>query len=148
MDSISDIARTIQAAVAPVFFLAAIGSFLGVLAGRLNRIVDRARRIEDLHSASSGVEHDRHVFELRILDRRMRIVSHSILLSVASALAICLVIGALFVAELASYAFAKLVSVIFIVALILLVASLVYFLIEVRMAIRTIRVREALLEHG
>ena len=40
---ISDIAHTIQLAVAPVFMLAGIGSFLNVLTGRLDRVVDRAR---------------------------------------------------------------------------------------------------------
>ena len=146
MDSVSDVAKTIQTAVAPVFFLAAISSFLNVLAGRLTRIVDRARRLENLHGASTGPAHALQVDELRQLDRRMQIVSHAIVLSVGSAIAICLVIAALFVAELARYDLADLAAVIFLIALLLLVASLVNFLIEVRLAIRTIRVREALLE--
>ena len=43
MISGEDIARTIQLAIAPVFLLAGIGAFLNVIAGRLNRVVDRSR---------------------------------------------------------------------------------------------------------
>ena len=48
----SDMARTIQLAIAPVFLLAGIGAFLNVIAGRLARVVDRARHLEDLHPAA------------------------------------------------------------------------------------------------
>jgi Protein of unknown function (DUF2721) len=43
-DHLQDITHTIQLAVAPVFLLTALGTTLGVLASRLGRIVDRARR--------------------------------------------------------------------------------------------------------
>ena len=42
------LAQIIQLAVAPVFLLAGLGAFLNVCAGRLARIVDRARRLEPL----------------------------------------------------------------------------------------------------
>jgi hypothetical protein len=48
---LSLIAKTIQLSVAPVFLLTAIGTMLAVLVGRLNRIVDRARILEE-HLAS------------------------------------------------------------------------------------------------
>ena len=41
-----DIAHAIQLALAPVFLLSGIWVFLGVLASRLARIVDRARGME------------------------------------------------------------------------------------------------------
>ena len=44
----SPVAQVIQLAVAPVFLLAGIGAFLNVCAGRLSRIVDRARTVEPL----------------------------------------------------------------------------------------------------
>ena len=56
--SVSTVAQVIQLAVAPVFLLAGIGAFLNVCAGRLSRIVDRARNIEPLLLASRGAEHD------------------------------------------------------------------------------------------
>ena len=43
---VSQVAQTIQLAVAPIFLLAGVGAFLNVCAGRLSRIVDRARDLE------------------------------------------------------------------------------------------------------
>nr|MBA3729393.1 DUF2721 domain-containing protein [Sphingomonas sp.] len=76
------VAQIIQLAVAPVFLLAGVGAFLNVCAGRLARIVDRARGLEPRIPASRGPEHDRLIAELRVLDRRMGLVSQAIFLSV------------------------------------------------------------------
>ncbi len=145
---ISTIARTIQLSVAPVFLLAGIGSILNVLAGRLSRVVDRARTLERWHGESKGAEHDRHVWELRLLDRRISLVSTAIGLCVASAIAVCVVVALLFVAELAALDYARSVAIIFVAAMALLVIGLALFLIEVRIAIRAIHVRAELLEQA
>nr|WP_293882651.1 DUF2721 domain-containing protein [Sphingomonas sp.] len=144
--AVSEIAHTIQLAVAPVFLLAGIGGFINVIAGRLNRVVDRSRLIETLHPASSGDEHARHVWELRLLDRRIALASNAIFLCVASALAVCVVVTLLFVSELANLKYATSVSLLFVLAMILLAAGLVLFLIETRVAVHGIRIREDLLE--
>ena len=90
------VAQIIQLAVAPVFLLAGVGAFLNVCAGRLARIVDRARGLEPRILDSRGTEHDRLIAELRVLDRRMGLVSQAIFLSVLSALLICAVVVLLF----------------------------------------------------
>jgi len=144
--AMTDIARTIQSAVAPVFLLAGIGAFMNVIAGRLNRVVDRARVLERLHPDSSGAEHDRHVWELRLLDRRITLSSNAIFLCVASAITVCLVVTLLFVAELAQLDYGVSVSVLFVLAMALLAVGLILFLIETRVAVQGIRIREELLE--
>lgn len=143
---VADIARTIQLSVAPVFLLAGIGGFMNVIAGRLNRVVDRARVLEQLHGDSSGPEHDRHVWELRLLDRRIHLASNSIFLSVASGLTVCLLVTMMFVAEIARLDLARVVALLFVAAFALLAVALVLFLIETRVAVRGIRIREELLE--
>src|SRR3546814_5834597 len=92
METITVIAQTIQLAVAPVFLLAGIGAFLNVCAGRLARVIDRARIVELMVLETSGEEHDRMVYEIRKLDRRMSVVNNAIFLSVASAIAVCMVV--------------------------------------------------------
>jgi Protein of unknown function (DUF2721) len=144
--ALTDIARTIQLAVAPVFLLAGIGAFMNVIAGRLNRVVDRARFLERLHPESSGVEHERHVWELRLLDQRITLASNAIFLCVASALTVCIVVTLLFVAELANLNYGTSVSILFVLSMALLATGLVLFLIETRVAVRGIRIREELLE--
>jgi hypothetical protein len=144
--AISDIAHTIQSSLAPVFLLAAIAGFLNVLTGRLGRIVDRARQIEREFTAADHPEHARQVWELRLLDTRIRIVNAAIFLCTASAVAICFVVAGLFVAVLAQLGFARTMAFAFILAMALLVAGLVAFLVEVRIAGRSIMVRDELLE--
>lgn len=144
--AVIDIARTIQLAVAPVFLLAGIGGFMNVIAGRLNRVVDRARVLERLHPDSSGAEHDRHVWELRLLDRRITLASNAMFLCVASAVTVCVVVTLLFVAELASLNYGSSVAILFVLAMSLLAVGLALFLVETRVAVRGIRIREELLE--
>jgi hypothetical protein len=144
--SISTVADTIQTAIAPVFLLAGIGAILNVMVGRLARIVDRARAVEALHPRSTGPEHDRHVWELRLIDRRVTVINSAIFLSVAAALATCLVVAMIFVSRLVHINIGAPVAVTFIVAMLLLMAALVYFLFEVRMSLESIHVREELLE--
>lgn len=139
------IAQTIQLSVSPVFTLAGIGALLNVLAGRLSRVVDRSRALEALHPRSTGPEHDRYVAELRLLDRRMANINRALFLAVSSAVMTCLVVAMLFVAVLAKLHMGDVVAVSFILAMVLLIASLVLFMVEVRMSIRAIQVRDELL---
>ncbi|MBB4155031.1 ABC-type transport system involved in cytochrome bd biosynthesis fused ATPase/permease subunit [Sphingomonas jinjuensis] len=144
--AVSTIAQTIQLSLSPVFMLAGIAGLLNVLAGRLSRVVDRARALEALHPRSTGAEHERHVWELRRLDRRVTIINASLFLAVASAIMTCLVVALLFVANLAKLHIGTIVALSFIMAMVLLVASLISFLVEVRVSLRAIHVRAELLE--
>ena len=143
---LSTVAETIQAAIAPVFLLAGIGSILNVMVGRLSRIVDRARALEQLHPRSTGPEHERHVWELRLIDRRIAVINTAIFLCVSSALAICFVVALMFVSRLMSFHIGAIVAVAFVVSMLLLMTCLLFFLVEVRMSLRAIHVRAELLQ--
>ena len=141
------VAQIIQLAVAPVFLLAGVGAFLNVCASRLARIVDRARGLEPRILDSRGDEHDRLLGELRVLDRRMALVSQAIFLSVLSALLICAVVVLLFAASLTGAHFGTAVALLFIASMIAIGAGFAIFLIETRMGSRSVRIRTELLEH-
>lgn len=143
---ISTVAATIQISIAPVFLLAGIAGILNVLVGRMARVVDRARKLEQLHPVSTGVEHERHVWELRLIDRRLSVINTSIWLCVASAIAICLVVALLFLAEIVHLDIGVVVAAAFIMSMLLLTAGLVAFLFEVRLSVQAVHVREELLE--
>ena len=146
LPAISSIAQTIQLAIAPVFLLAGIGALLNVLAGRLARVVDRSRVLEQLHASSTGEEHQRYVVELRIVDRRMRLVNSAIALIVASAIVVCVLVAMLFITQLAGLPFRVAVTIAFVLGMAFLIAGLVLFLIEINVALRYLHVREELLE--
>ena len=144
--AVNTIAQTIQLSLSPVFMLAGIGALLNVLAGRLSRVVDRARAVEDLHPRSVGPEHDRHVWELRLLDRRISVINAALVMAVSSAVMTCLVVALLFVAVLIKLHIGTIVALSFILAMGLLISALVSFLIEVRMSLTAIHIRPELLE--
>jgi len=146
LPALSTIAETIQLSLAPVFMLAGIGQLLNVLAGRLSRVIDRARQLEKLHPSSAGRERVRHIWELRLLDRRMTIINAALFLAVSSAIMTCIVIALLFIAELAKLHFGTYVAVSFILAMVLLIAAFASFMIEVRISLVAFRIRPELLD--
>jgi len=146
VSSLPGLAHTIQLALAPAFLLNGIGIILGMLTGRLTRIVDRARVIESEFTPRDHPNHAHQVNELRLLDRRMKIVNNAIFLATASAVVLCTVVAAMFLARLAGFGFARTLAIMFAISLGLLIASLVLFLVEVRVAVRAIQIRDELLE--
>jgi hypothetical protein len=145
--SVTTVAEIVRLALAPVFLLSGIGAFLNVCASRLSRIVDRSRDIEPMLLASRGAEHDRWIGELRILDRRMSLVSWATALSVLSALLTCLVVALLFAASLTRTHFGTAIALLFIASMLTIGAAFAIFLLETRIGARAVRVRSELLQH-
>ena len=144
---LTQLAQIIQLAVAPVFLLAGRGAFLNVCAGRLARIVDRIRNLEPRILDSRGQEHDRLLTEVRLLDRRSRIVSAAIFMTVLAALLISAVVILLFLAFLTANRFGTAIALLFIAAMICTGLGFAIFLHETRLGIRAIQVRAHILEH-
>jgi hypothetical protein len=145
--AVTTIAETIQASLSPVFMLAGIGSVLNVLAGRLSRVIDRVRGIED-KLLPPGAELDRQLWELKLLDRRMRVINLAIYLVVGAAIMTCTVVATMFVAELLHLRIGRFVAFFFIAAMVLLTAGLVAFLVEVHISLTSNRVRKELFAAG
>jgi hypothetical protein len=145
--SVATVAEIVRLAVAPVFLLSGIGAFLNVCANRLSRIVDRARRVEPLLLESRGAEHDRFLREMQTLDRRVHLVSWAISLTVMSGVMICLVVSLLFAGSLTKTNFATSTALLFIGSMLAIGGGFAVFLVETRLASRTVRVRSELLQH-
>jgi hypothetical protein len=145
--SVDTVAEVVRVALAPVFLLSGIGAFLNVCASRLSRIVDRSRQIEPRLLASRGAEHDRWISDLKILDRRMSLVSWATGLSVVSALLTCLVVILLFSASLTRFRFGNEIALLFIASMLAIGAGFAVFLFETMIAARAVRVRSELLQH-
>ena len=145
--SVNTVADIVRIAVAPVFLLSGIASFVNVCTGRLSRIVDRSREIEPKLLASRGAEHDRWLRELHVLDRRMSLVSWAISLSVLSAVLICAVVVLLFSASLTRSHVATAIALLFIGSMIAIGVGFAIFLVETRVGSKAVRVRSELLQH-
>jgi hypothetical protein len=135
------LAHNIQLAVAPVFLLAGIGSILNVLTQRLGRVIDRARLLE---AEAIGYDPDKRVRahrELLILGRRMASAHWAIGLCTASALLVCLVVALLFVGDLLPMNGPRVIGTLFVAAMAMLISGLILFLVEVQIAMRSVRVQ-------
>ena len=143
----ADIVTVLQIAMAPAFLLVAMGSMLNIFTGRLARIIDRSRLMQNRFLETEGAEHILCVNELRDLQLRIKYVNSAIYFSVVSAIVVCILIGLLFVMGLTSYPLlAEVVAGAFVVAISLLSLALVQFLREVRIGVRDFMIREEYLE--
>ncbi len=145
IENLANVTAILQTALTPAFLLVAIGTLLNIFVIRLSRIVDRSRDLQALHGKTVGKDHALVVDELRIVGKRMQVVSTSILFSVLSTIAVCAMIAMLFLMGLAGFQMAIAIVAMFILALTLMAASLLFFVREVQLANRNIRVREEFL---
>ena len=143
---VSTIAHLIQLSIGPVFLLAGIGAVLNVLTHRLARVVDRVRKLEEEFAGASALRQRLARAELKRLGTRMKLAHWSITACTASALAVCLVVAIMFVGGVAEIRMGQAIAGLFVLTMALIVAGLVLFLLEIRIASRTLRVRYELLE--
>jgi Protein of unknown function (DUF2721) len=138
--SIEAVAEIIQLAVAPVFLIAGLAGLLGVLSTRLGRIIDRARVIER-RIPQAQREDQRQLLraETTVLWTRIGLINWAIRLCVSGALMVCLVIVALFVGDLVEFNISAAIALLFVAAMLLIIAGLMFFLREISVATRHMR---------
>jgi hypothetical protein len=136
---LNDIGHVIQLAIAPVFMLTAIGTVLNVLAGRLARSVDRRRTLVAA-LPKLGIEiADVARAEIEFEIRRIRLVYYAITSAVTSALLVCVLIALAFIDAIAPHDFSRLIALLFVLAMLALIASLTIFMREIFLSLNSPR---------
>ncbi len=135
----TDIARLVQSSIAPVFLFSGVAAMLGVLTNRLARIVDRARTLEAKLIAHPGSTGQLHA-DLLVLARRARYINLAISLCAVSALLIALVVVTLFANAFLGFNLGAVIALLFVVAMLVLSAAFIAFLLEVRQATAALRI--------
>jgi hypothetical protein len=136
---INNVTQAIQLALGPVFLLTGIAGMLNVMTGRLARIIDRGRFLSEGGVPPGLVLRDAAVDELRDLERRRHLASGAITACTLAALLVCTVIAALFVEVMLDAPLKWLISGLFTVSTLALIVGLAFFLREVHLATRTVR---------
>lgn len=134
------IAHAIQLAVAPVFLVSGIAALIGVMAGRLARIIDRARVFEERWPGLDAAARQRGLAELADLEQRRVLASWAINFCTFAALLVCLVVSVLFVDAMTATELKWLAGALFVGSMLALICGLGCFLREVWRATRTVRV--------
>ena len=91
-------------------------------------------------AAEAPADHARRRERLRIFSKRARLMNYSITLCTSCAAAICLVIIALFGGVLLEIDLSQFIAVLFVLAMLSLFSALVYFLREILIATRSLRI--------
>ena len=133
----SSITHGIQLAVAPVFFLTAVSGMVGVVAGRLARIIDRARVLEERASVSTEAAFiQRAHAEMDMLRLRGRLANVIIGLLTLCAVLIGVTIILLFLGETMGLEAARLAVVGFLSGVLCFLLALLCFLGETVLSTR------------
>jgi hypothetical protein len=135
------VATLIQQALGPVFLISGVGITLSMLTARLARIVDRARTLEDRREATTDPERIKDIDQdLRYIVRRTRFINSAIILSTLSAFFTALVVTLLFASAFSPISVGPIIAILFVSSLVALCLSFAMFLVEVRIATRSLRI--------
>ena len=129
--NLKDVTELIHLAIAPIFLLTGVAATLTVFAGRLARIVDRGRFLEN----HTPLDRNRRVDELRALEKRAHLIYRALSLGVCSALCVCLLMTLVFAGPLFDFNTAKPVAFLFLLSLFTYTAALGYLMREVFLAL-------------
>lgn len=137
-DSLIDVSKAIQLALAPVFLLTGIAGILNVIATRLARIIDRGRALTE--GRVNQPDRSKLAFELSNLERRRHFASVAITACTIAALMLCTVIVTLFLEVMLDAPLKWLIGALFAASTLGLVVGLAYFLREVHMAMQSVQI--------
>ena len=131
------ITHGIQLAVAPVFLLTAVSGMIGAVAGRLARIIARARLVETkVHDSTDANLLARATMELGELRLRGRLANGCIALLTSCAFLIGLTIILLFLGEMTDFQSARWAVASFLAGVVSFLLALMCFLAETYISTR------------
>ncbi len=126
-------AHVVQLALTPVFLLSATATLLNVFAARLARVADR---VDALSREAKDPLRDEL---LSVLKRRSHVLDTAVVLSAVAGALTCATVLVLFLGEVRGTAAAKLLFLAFGGAIVLTIASLAAFVVEMLLAARGVR---------
>lgn len=137
---LEDLTHVIQLSVAPVFLLTSVATLLAVLTTRLGRLVDRTRVLNERLLTANEEQRTKALTELKTLIVRRHLVNQSITFGTITALLICVLIMMAFVGFLIDVRMSFIVALLFILAMMAFIISLLRFLKEVLLAAASVQI--------
>lgn len=122
-----EVSAAIRDAVAPVFLLTGIGSFLGVVVNRLGRTIDRARYLNGLNLE----QRNKFLNEFNIIRKRVTWMRWAIGLFIVAGLCISLSIALIFIGVVIKLSVSDFILGTFIMAMFALICGIFCFLGEI-----------------
>lgn len=135
---LSDLVSTLQLSIGPVILISGVGLLLLSMTNRLGRVIDRSRILADGMAATVEADRPLVIAQLRILAARARIVRRAIALATFSVLLAALLIITLFAGVLLDLAITGVLIGLFVVCMLALIASLLFFLSDINLTLRAL----------
>jgi hypothetical protein len=136
--TLSDLIPTLQLSIGPVILISGVGLLVLSMTNRFGRIIDRSRILAREVTAAAEADRPSMLAQLRILSRRAKIVRAGIGLAALSVLLASVLIISLFLAALLDLAIAILIATIFMLCMLALIGSLVFFLVDIDLSLRAL----------
>ncbi|MBE0543336.1 MAG: DUF2721 domain-containing protein [Verrucomicrobia bacterium] len=132
---LQEIIPVLQVAIGPVILISGVGLLLLTMTNRLGRAIDRSRSLAGELRESREAERQHLLAQVTIIYRRARLIRLTIGLAAASVLLAAVLIIVLFLAALMQWADGLLISVIFMLCLGALIASLITFIYDIHLSL-------------
>ena len=139
--SLATAVHLVQTALTPVFLLSGIAALLGVFATRQARLSDRAELLARGRAAASADELARMTGEVDVLRRRSHVLDLAVGCGALAAGSTALSILVLFLSALRASVTAGLLVDFFGAAIVLTIAAVVFFILELFLGSRSLRAR-------
>jgi hypothetical protein len=138
MDETMDFIKFLQACVTPVALISGIGLLLLTITNRFGRTIDRTRHL--VAELDSGLPSNREVKinEIRILNRRSRLLRSSIAAIIISIIASSLIIPLLFLMILFDYDLKIYGYILFVLSILAIFISSIYFFLDVILSLKAL----------
>ncbi len=137
--SVTDLIPVLQTAIGPVILISGVGLLLLGMTNRFSRIIDRTRTLNAQLTSVPGDDQSDIVLQLNVLWRQSCLIRTSIYLAAMSAFWAALLIIVIFVTALLRIENAWLMTILFSICMISLIASLVFFIRDIRASLTALR---------
>jgi hypothetical protein len=140
VNTIAELIPVLQTAIGPVILISGLGLLLLTMTNRLGRTIDRSRELLEEYTDLSTTARSQVDREIIVLWKRAQYVRAAILLATATCLGAATIIILLFITSLFRIEVPLLVATVFIVSMISLISSLVFFLLDVNLTLSALRI--------
>lgn len=137
--SVNDLIPILQVAIGPVILVSGVGLLLLTMTNRLGRVIDRARILAQERRDNPQADSSRILSQLEILTRRAELIRRAITLSSLSVLFAALLVITLFFTALFQLETAIFISLLFMICMLSLIASLIYFIQDLNLSLTALK---------
>lgn len=141
-----DLIPVLQVAIGPVILISGVGLLLLAMTNRYARIIDRTRQLRQELPQVGGGQRAVDLAQLRVLLEQARLLRSALALAATSVLLASILVIAVFLGALLNLSSAGVVVTLFVSCLLSLILSLGFFLRDINLSLRALRLEVGPLE--